>query len=321
MNNYKELIELLRKYKQTKIWKQIDGDDIFKITGHKKPIYISILGKKGECTDLNIFYGKEELFIQYDMIYGEYVNYPDNPYRLTCFKLIIDDVKEVLSKENAKILKENHIKTDVCVLRFEEGKRPRIVTEEEASMLIKVMKDLLTIIEYMKNTAFKFSEEFILEEKYAFTVKDDKVTYKKEKFPLGHEIKAKSLALNEDILNKLLLFNQKGTFGLGMFEGPFYIEEAQEYNKLLILSDLETGMILDIKVFPRNEEANVCNFLLEAFLKIKKYPKNIAVASTKTLLLIKEVISELKINYRVDTDMNLLFEQYQGALNFVQNQR
>ena len=84
---------------------------------------------------------------------------------------------------------------------------------------------------------------------------------------------------------------------------------------------LQTGMILDIKVFPRNEEANVCNFLLEAFLKTKKYPKNIAVASTKTLLLIKEVISELKINYRVDTDMNLLFEQYKGALNFVQNQR
>ena len=29
MNNYKELIELLRKYKQTKIWKHIDGDDVY----------------------------------------------------------------------------------------------------------------------------------------------------------------------------------------------------------------------------------------------------------------------------------------------------
>lgn len=321
MNNYKELLELLKKYKQTKIWKQIDGDDIFKITGHKKPIYISILGKQGECTDLNIFYGIEELFIQYDMIYGEYANYPDNHYRLTCFKLIINDAKEVLSKENEKILKENHLKTDICVLRFENGKRPRLVTEEEASMLIKVMKDLLIIIEYMKNTDFKFNEELILEEKYAFSVKEDKVTYKKENFPLGHEIKIKKVDLNEKLLNKLLLFSQRGTFCLGLFEGPFYIEKTHEYNKLLILSDLETGTLLDIRVFARNEEANFCNFVLEAFLKIKKYPKNIVVGSTKTLLLIKQVISELKINYKIDTDIYILFQQYQEALKFIQNQK
>lgn len=315
MKNYKELIELLREYKKTKIWKSIDGDDIFKISGHKKPMYISILGKQGECTDLNIYRGKEELFIEYDMIYGEYVNYPDKFYRLTCFKLIIDDAKQALSPESIKKLKENHIKNDVCAMRFESGKKPRLVTEEEAEMLIKVMKDLLIIIDYMKKTDFKFDEEFNLAQKYAFLVKDNEVTYKKEQFPLGHEIKVKALPINEEILNKLLLFNQKGTFGLALFDGPFYIEEKSEYCKLLILSDLETGNILDIKAISRKEEQNVCNFLLESFFKIKKYPKNISVCSTKTLLLIKQVLSELKINYNVNIEMDILFEQYNEIFN------
>jgi len=321
MKYYQELIEILREYKKTKIWNDISGEDIFKISGYKKPMYVSILGQEGECTDLNIFYGKEELFTEYDMVYGEYANYPDKRHRLSCFKLVIDDTDLLLLPENKKILKENHIKTDVCALRFESGKNPRLVTEEEAEMLIKVMKDLLKIINYIKDTNFKFSEQLNIAEKYAFSVKDEEVTYKKEKFPLGHDIKVKTSPLNEENINKLLLFKQRGTFCLGLFEGPLYVEEAQEYCKMMILCDLDTGMILDMKVLRRKEEENIANYLLEAFLKIKRYPKNIVVASTKTLLLIEDVISELKIDYKVDTNSKILFNQYIGVSNFMRNRR
>lgn len=313
MNNYKELIGLIKKYKKTKIWQKIDGDDIFRIKGYKKPVYVSILGKNKECTDLNIFYGKEELYIQYDMIYGEYVGFPDNCHRLTCYKFIIDDTKGILDKEEGQRLSKNNLNRNILATRYQANKKPRLVTEEEAELLINIMKDLLKIIDYINETNFSFPEKLNIAEKYAFEVKDDKVTYKVEKFPIEREIKVKSKKLDEEKISKINFYKQKGTFGVGLFNGPFYIEEEAEFCKMMIVSDLETGEIIDMKVFSSKEEKDLASYLMDAFIKVKRYPQNIAIPSTKDFLLIQDLLVEFKINYNVDNDLYPLFMQYESA--------
>ena len=44
MENYKKLISLIEEYNKTKLWENIDGDDIFKIAGFNDEIYISMYG-------------------------------------------------------------------------------------------------------------------------------------------------------------------------------------------------------------------------------------------------------------------------------------
>jgi len=320
LKNYKELLNLLKVYQKIKVWEKISGDDVFQIQGYKKPIYVAILGQAKICNEINIYMNKEELYEQYDTIYGEYYKYPDIYYRVSCYKLIVEKAEELLTSESQDILRKNHIKKDMAILRIERGKMPRLVTEDEAEFLIPIMRDIIKISEYIIEKNLVFPEKIKLDEQYAFSVKE-KVSCRKKKFESGHEICEQATEIDQDILNKVLIFSQKGTFGIGLFYGPFYIEKEKEYCRLLIVSDLETGKVLEIQAIPQKEAQNLANCLLATFLKIKRYPQNIAFASTRTLLRCQKLISELKMNYKVDIEMDELFNQWLAIREYVQNQK
>ena len=68
----------IKNYGSEDIWKSIDGDDIFKIAGFDEEIYISICGKLGEDTSINIYKGYDELDTQIDVAMGEHQGYMDS---------------------------------------------------------------------------------------------------------------------------------------------------------------------------------------------------------------------------------------------------
>ncbi len=317
MKDYKRLLELIKEYKKTKIWETVSGDDVFEIKGYKKPIYIALLGQIQACNEINVYVGKEELYDQYDVLYGEYYKSPDSYFRVSCYKFIVEDPDPLLDEESKEILKKNHIKKEHAIIRLEKGKMPRLITEEEAAFLLPIMEDILKIVNYMKKENFKFPEKLDISKKYAFSTKE-KVTYKLEKFETGHDIETKEVQVNEEILNKVLIFSQKGTMGVGFFYGPFYNPEEKNFNRLLLVSDLDTGKILDAQAIAQKDQDNVVNYLLESFLKIKRYPKNIAFTSTMTFLRCQKLIGELKMNYKVDIENDLLFEQWAEMRDYAQ---
>jgi len=316
MKNYKELLALLKIYQKTKVWKKISGDQIFRIQGYKKPTYVAILGQAKVCNEINIYIGKEELYGQYDTLYGDYYKHPDMYYRISCYKLVVEDGKEILTPDHKAFLKKNHLKTDQVIMRFERGKLPRIITEEEALFLIPILKDIIKISEYINNDHIQFSETIELDKQLTFSVKET-VTHKFQKFQTGHTISVKEEKINEDILNKVLIFSQKGTFGLGLFYGPFYNKEEESYNRLLIISDLDTGRVLDMQAIAQKDEVNLVNYVLESFLKIQRYPQNIAFTSTEAFLGCQTLIGELKMNYKVDIELEPLFEQWKEVRNYM----
>lgn len=317
MKYYKRLLELIKEYKKTKIWETVSGDDVFKIKGYKKPIYVALLGQEQSCNEINVYVGKEELYDQYDVLYGDYYRHPDAYFRISCYKLIVEDPEPFLDEEDKEILKKNHIKKDHAIIRLEKGKFPRLITEEEATFLVPIMEDIIKIVHYIKEEDLKFPEKIDLSKQYVFSTKE-KVSHKIEKFETGHDIKVKETQVNEEILNKVLIFSQKGTMGVGFFYGPFYNPEEKNFNRLLIVSDLENGNILDVQAISQKDQDNLMNYLLESFLKIKRYPKNIAFSSTMTFLRCQKLIGELKMNYKVDIENDLLFEQWAEIRDYAQ---
>lgn len=320
MKYYKELLTLIKEYKKTKVWEIISGDDIFKIQGYKKPIFVALLGQAKICNEINIYLGKEELYEQYDIIYGDYYKHPDMYYRISCYKLVVEDAKELLTPTNREILKKNHIKMDMAIMRFEKGKVPRLVTEKEAEFLLPIMKDLLKIANYIKEKNLRFPKEVKIDEQYVFSIKDE-VKHRIAKFETGHQIQVKQSKINEEILNKVLIFSKRGTFGVGFFYGPFYNSEELNYNRLLILNDLETGKILDIQSIVQREEEDLINYLLKSFLKIKRYPNRIAFSSTDTFLRCQDLIAELQMEYKIDIENELLFDQWLEIREYMERQK
>ena len=307
MDNYKKLIELIKEYKKTEFWKIISGDDFFKIKD-KEDIFVSVMGQEGIDNSIAIYRGKDELISQLDIAFYEYQFSPDSYNRISCFKICVDDSGNLVMKEDKKKLKKNKLSTDMVALKLEAGRLPRLVTEEESLFLIDVISKIIKISEYYKEKGLTEPSDKVIDKMYVFDCENDKVSHKKTSFPKLTYKNEKTKKLDNDLVNKTLIFSQKGTFEVGLFYSPFFIEEEKSYSYMIIVMDSDSKMIIDIKLISLKNRSNFQNELLSIFESKKLYPKNLSFNGTDVLYLCKDMIQELKINFRVNSNNVDLFE-------------
>ena len=128
MKNYKKILKILQDYPKQEICEKITSNEVFQIAGYKNPIYISILGHVHKNYEINIYMNDEQLYRQYDIVYGEYQNYPDYFFRLSCYKIVFSNIDDLLGTEDRNRLKKNRMKTKPAIFHLIPGKRPAIIT-------------------------------------------------------------------------------------------------------------------------------------------------------------------------------------------------
>lgn len=307
MENYKKLIELLKEYKETEFWKIVSGDDFFKIKD-KEDIFVSVMGQEGIDNSIAIYRGKDELISQLDIAFYEYQTSPDNYNRISCFKICLEDSGNLVMKDEKKKLKKNKLSSDLVALRLEAGHLPRVVNEEESLFLIDVVSKIIKIAKYYKVKKLTEPSHKVIDKMYVFDCNEDIVSHKKASFPKLTYKSEKTKKLDSELVNKTLIFSQKGTYNVGLFYSPFYVQEDNCYAYLILIMDNESKMLIDAHLIPLKSRDNFQNELLKLFEKKKIYPKNISFNGTDVLYLCKEMIKELKINFMVNPNNIDLFE-------------
>ena len=306
MDNYKKLIELLKEYKKTEFWKIISGDDFFKIKD-KEDIFVSVMGQEGIDNSIAIYRGKDELISQLDIAFYEYQFSPDSYNRISCYKICLEDSGNLVMKDDKKLLKKNKLSSDMVALKLEAGHLPRLVNEEESLFLIDVVSKIIKISEYYKGKGLTEPSDKVIDKMYVFDCNDE-VSHKKVKFPKLTFKTEKTKKLDQDLVNKTLIFSQKGTYDVGLFYSPFFIDEEKCYAYMIMVMDNDSKMIIDIKLTSLNNRSNFQNELLSIFESKKIYPKNISFNGTDVLYLCKDFIKDLKVNFRVNPNNVDLFE-------------
>lgn len=316
MNNYKELLKKVSEYKDTRFWENITGDDIFKIKGYKRNIYVSIMGNANMDYGIAIFNGEEELYSQLDVSYGEYEHFPDTFNRLNMYKLQLFDVGYMLDEQDKERLSKNRIKSKDHFFKFESGYLPRLVDEEEALLLTKVLDDIISISKYLKDKKIDFMNNYYLEEIFAFEIKDGNVKHSKGIIPNKYLKKIQTEKPNEDKLNQLLLTKHTGTYHIGLFYSPFLVKGKREYYPLMLfVIDGKTNYILDAQLMQKEDVRTLPNMLLNLFAKMHTVPENISFSDSTPFLLCQELIFELKIKYTINNNDNALFEAWEAMAN------
>lgn len=320
MKNYKQLLELLEEYKKTKFWKEISGDDIFKLE-EEKPVYISILGNAGNTMGIVVYNSEEELYSQFDISFGEYQNSPDAYLRLAAYEICIDDYGNLLIPEEAKKLKQHKIKSKHAVFKLLPGKLPRLVTEEEAKKLIKIIKKIICIANYWKENELPLSDTVNLDTMYSFKVENEKVSHQEIEYPPRPITNPKINKLDEDILNKLLLVSKQGSYDVALMYFPFPVGEGKNtiFPHLLLVQERSAQFIIGCELLKPEDLPNLQNKLLNIFHNIKLAPCELRFNSCDTQSYFKDLISELKIKTEVEPDLYPVFEAWlemQRAANF-----
>lgn len=316
MENYKKLISLINQYKETEFWKYISGDDFFKIKDNKD-IFVSIMGQEGLDKSIAIYNGKDELMSQLDIAFFDYSNSPDSYNRLSCYKICIDDPGNLLMANDKKILKNNKLSNKIVVLRLESGKLPRLVTEEESLFVLEILNKIILIAEYYIANKMTEPSDKVLEKMYVFDVLEQKVICKKTNFPKLTYVKEKTTKINDDLVNKILIFKQKGDYEVSLMYSPFYVEETKEYSYMLVIKDMNSGLVLNCSLLELKERKNIPNKVLDIFEKYKIYPKNIMFNAHDVLYLCTDLIKNLKINFGVNPNNGSLFELWINLYNGV----
>lgn len=311
MDNYKKLIELLKEYKKTKFWEIISGDDFFKIKD-KKDIFVSVMGQEGMDNSIAVYCGKDELLSQLDTAFYEYQNSPDSYNRLGCFKICVEDSGNLVMKDDKKKLKKNKLSVDMVALKLEPGYLPRLVTEEESLFLIDVIEKIIMISKYYKEKGLTAPSDKLIDKMYVFDCDENQVSHKKVSFPKLTYKNEKTKKLDQDLVNKTLIFKQKGTYEVGLMYSPFYLDDEKNYPYVIIVFDNENGLIIDVKLTSLDNRSNFQNELLSIFEKKKIYPKNLSFNGTDVLYLCKDLIQELKVNFRVNPNSEQIFEIWTG---------
>ncbi|MEG1495440.1 MAG: hypothetical protein RR047_02645 [Bacilli bacterium] len=312
MNHYIKVLELLKEYKKTEFWKIVSGEDILKIKGNKEEdVYVLILGNAGVDLGLIIFKNKEELFTQINMVYGEYANSPDRFVRADGFKICLDEMDCMLTEEEARILKKNKVDTNDTIIRLDRGKVYRVATDEECEFLIGVIEKIIKIANYFKDKCLKVTEFVDLEKMYAFTFSPEgNISHRKENFPVDKLVDLEVVDLNKKSVNKLLIFSKNGSYNVGLFYFPVYMnnESGKFYPLVLIIENRETGMIIGLDIFGEEEKESLANKVLGFLNEGQIRPKEITFSSFEALSLCRDLTRELDIEGLVDINIESLFD-------------
>lgn len=309
MDNYRELLKKAEEYKKTKFWSYISGDDIFKIKGYDRNVYVSVMGSVGVNYGIAIFKGDDELFSQLDATFGEYEKFPDMFNRLEMYKVELFDVGHMLNDQDKKKLSKYGIKSKDHVFKLEPGFLPRIVGEDECKFIMNVLDDIILIAKYILKKKLEMIDQILLEKMYAFDIKDGVVKHSKINYPTKQDKKIKTEELDNSIVSKLLMTKQRGTYHVGLFYSPDFIREERWYYPLMLfVVEEKSRMILGVTMIKKEEISNVPNKLIDIFAKNNLVPENISFTDEPLSLLCKDVLIELKIKYTIDDEDELLFD-------------
>ncbi len=314
MKNYKELQELIKKYEQTKIWELVDSDDIFRLDDFEEDIYISIMGKAGLDYGISIYYGKQDLLSQMDISFGQYEYSPDAFIRLRAYKISLGNPGNMLTDDDKKSLKKNSIKLKNVVFRLDAGKLPRIVTEQECIFLIAILKRIIEVSNYIiyKNLDL---ESVDIEYMYSFSKIENEITHKKVKWPtLKYEFINQN-RLKKELINKGTWIQPKGELNIGMLYTPKFVSEKMIYPLMIIIHNSITNMIIDIMIIKEEEKSDIANNILTSLIDKKILPTKISFNSNEITDICKEIIKEYKVLFRVEENLEILFDIWEDMFN------
>ncbi len=307
MKNYSKLIDLFTEYQKTKFWKEISGDEIFKVKLSDRYVFVSIMGFHGGDLTIAVYKNKDQLQSQLDIAYGDYQFSPDSYNRIDCYELSIEKSGNLVLPETRKILKSHKLSTKKTALRLEPMHLPRLVTEEEASFLIETVQMIIDISSYWKEHQLKeFTEPFQL--LHSFSKENGKIKHKIIDYP---DMKAKLVSMKpiqEDLLARLLLLKPNGSYDIALLCFPFYDNETKTFPYLLLIAESQTGFIVGHYVFHESELNQMQNHILETFVKIHIRPQMLTFNGMREANSCARLIRELEVEVHVNIKMDHIFE-------------
>lgn len=315
MENYKKLVGLIEEYEKTRLWENLDGDDIFKITGFDDEIYVSICGKLGEDFSITIYKGFEELETQIDVAMGWYQGYMDSAYRLSCYKISLSDPENFLDEIEAKKLKTNRlpIKENV-ILRMQTGKKIRLADEKESLFLIEVMNKILRIVQVIKENRKMFDNYSFIRDMMEFDIKNNKVEFKKrdilskKQLPLTKKVEQN---IDYDKIQQVLKLKKANKYHVLFFYAPFFVKDINEYPKILVILNERTGEIKNMTTVATRDFKNISNMFLDLLIKSKINPREIFFNDNIISNLLCDVKHEIDVRTRVEVltnEVNMIFD-------------
>ena len=307
MNNYKELQNLIKEYEKTKIWEYLDGDDIFKLEGFDKNIYISIMGNAKLDYGIGIYYGEQDLLSQMDISYGQYANSPDAFIRLKSYKIALGNPGNMLSPDDKTILKKNKLKANNVVFRLDAGCLPRIIDEKESLKIIEILKRIIEVANYVISNEFEM-DSVKPEHMFSFSKSTDKIKVKQIKWPTLKFEFIKQSKLSEDMVNKMNWVKKDVELNIGLFYAPMFMMDTKKYPLIVLIHDEKSDLILDIIIIKENEVNEVANKVLNSFVTKKINPSKIIFNSNEIAYICQDIIDEFEILFRLEEHLEKLFD-------------
>ena len=215
----------------------------------------------------------------------------------------------MLSKKDLKLLSK--IKATDYIFKLESGKTPKLANEEECLLIKEVVEKIIKIAPLYTEGKIKVLEDVNFEKMESFSFTNNKISHKKIKFPQNYYSLPDIDKLNKDELNKLLLFNNKDEYNVGLFYAPMNVKGS--YPFLLIIQNEMNQNLVSVEVF--ENISSFGNVLLNVLVKNKIVPKTINFNCDEALILANEVIKELKIKVNVNPQMYSLFNIWEEIYN------
>ena len=189
---------------------------------------------------------------------------------------------------------------------MDAGKLPRLVTEEESTLLISIIEKIIKVAKFIITNKFEL-ESVTPEYMFCFSEKEGKIRPKEIKWPtLKYEF-IKQNKLEEDLINKMAWIKNEKELNIGMFYAPMFIEDTKTYPLMVMIHNEKEDVLIHVTVIKENEENNIANIILESLIEKKVMPSKISFNSNEITDICKDIIKEFEILFRVNENMVSLF--------------
>lgn len=270
IEEWRELYQLATKIKELKPWEQFWDMDLIAIQdeGEEEPIFISVLGRGGECYGLSVYEGYEGLndFLMLTMqeslnLSTEYVMFSQNC--LSCYW----GNREELSGKQREIIKELGYKYRgknqwLYFMSYYAGYYPYNFNQDEVQRMIKYLNHFVEALEYYEQN--DVAVDFASAKMYLFSYDQKKkgwigceselpfATYQFQNLVLTDEELVEELKVvpkNNQILEADLAY-----MGAAVNDKKY---ERPANPRLCLVGEATSGMILKADMLETDEDPNV----------------------------------------------------------------
>ena len=309
IEEWRALYEAAMAVEELKPWETFYDMDLFTLDGGwEKEVYVSILGKSGECYGITIYEGLDGLNDFMMLTLSDRMNIPSDfamacQNNLTCYW----GNREELSAEQRRIVKELGHKFRgknqwLYFLSFKKGYFPYNMDQDEVRRMtsyLTVLKD--AVLYYQEN---KIKVKFDAKETFYYSVKGKKATGEAQPLPFtGYNFPVLTLT-DEETLEEL----RNSEKCRAVLEADIISLNAgvkdEKYDRpanpwLCLLADAQSGLMLAAEMTgPKEDEKIILAEELLAFILQHGAPKEVRVRSVLTAAILEEICSESGIKLR-----------------------